>query len=296
MSISIENVSAGYGNKIIVRDIDISFSETGVYVIIGPNGSGKSTLLRITAGVLEPIRGDVLINGISIFKNHEVKRLIGYLPADLGLIRRLTLYENIKFFLELLGFNRDFIEERLAYLEAVLRINDILHLKVGGMSTGQRARAGLARSIAHDPKILVLDEPTRGLDVFFAKQVRELLRIVARDKVVVMTTHLIHEVLELGNYIVVLRGGRIIFRGTASEFRNVLVNKPLSIYIRTSTEVDEVFKSMNLEFEKRGYEDYVVKLPDLGHIPVVVRELVQHTSIIEFREDIDELVKSIYEG
>ena len=294
--IEVKDVSAGYRSKVIVKDVDLDLRGTGVFTIIGPNGSGKTTLLRVIAGVLKPYRGDVLIDGVSIYRDSEMKKVIGYMPADIGLLPRLTLYDNLRLFAELLGYSRDYLENRLEILKKYIPVDDILYMKAGTMSTGQKVRAGLIRALIHDPKILILDEPTRGLDAMFAKHVRALIQELARDRLVIMTTHLVHEVLELSNYVAVLQRGKLVFRGSIDEFRRALADKPVTLYVRTTTNVDDVLKNLGIEFTKRAFSDYIIKLPNLNVMPTLLRELSTSTNIVEFREDLDELVKALYEG
>ena len=295
-SVVVKGVSAGYKGKVVVKNIDLDVEGSGIFMIIGPNGSGKTTLLRVIAGVLKPYSGEVLVDGIPIHRNSEVKKIVGYMPADIGLLPRLTLYDNLRLFAELLGYSKSYVEERLEVLRKYIQVDDILYMKCGAMSTGQKVRAGFIRTLIHDPRILILDEPTRGLDVAFAKHVRSLIRELARDKLVIMTTHLIHEVLDMGRYVAVLQHGELVFKGSIDEFRKVLADKPVTLYVKTTTDVDEVLQSLNIEFIKRAYGDYIIKLPNLNALPTLIRELSTSTNIIEFREDLDELVKALYEG
>ena len=295
-TVEVKDVSAGYRYKVIVKDVNLSLRGTGVFTVIGPNGSGKTTLLRVVAGVLKPYKGDVLINNVSIYRDNEVKKIIGYMPADIGLLPKLTLYENLRLFAELLGYSRDYLENRLEVLKKYIPVDDILYMKAGTMSTGQKVRAGLIRALIHDPKVLILDEPTRGLDAVFAKHVRALIQELARDRLVIMTTHLLHEVLELNSYVVVLRCGELVFKGNIGEFRRLLADKPVTLYVRTTTDVDEILKNLGIKFTKRALGDYIIRLPNLSTMPTLLRELSVSTNIVELREDLDELVKALYGG
>ncbi|WP_338248711.1 ABC transporter ATP-binding protein [Pyrodictium abyssi] len=295
-TISVVGVAAGYRGKPVIRDVDVEFRGPGVHAIIGPNGSGKTTLLRVITGVIRPYRGDVLFDGRSIHREPEVKRLIGYMPAEIGLLPRLTLYENLETYLEILGYDRGFLEERLEALGRVLPLDDILHRMVGAMSTGQRVRAGLVRTLIHDPEVVVLDEPTRGLDIVLARQVREMLQDIARDRMVIMTTHLAHELLELSSHVTVMKSGRVLFSGSIDEFRRSLADRPVTLHIRTATPIDDVLENLGVEFQRKAYSYYIVRLPSLNEAPRLLTELPRHTGILELREDLDELVKALYEG
>jgi len=295
-SVVVRGVSAGYRGKVIVRNIDLDVEGPGVFMVIGPNGSGKSTLLRVIAGIVKPYSGEVTINGVPIYRRSEVKRVVGYMPADVGLLPRLTLYDNLRVFAELLGYGKRYVDERLEVLRKYIQVDDILYMRCGAMSTGQRVRAGLIRTLIHDPQIIILDEPTRGLDVAFARHVRSLIQELARDRLVIMTTHLIHEVLDMGGHIAVLRRGELVFRGSIDEFRRVLADKPVTLYVKTATDVDEVLQGLGVEFARRAYGDYMIRLPNIYALSRLLRELSAHTNIVEFREDLDEVVKMLYGG
>ncbi|ADM27581.1 ABC transporter related [Ignisphaera aggregans DSM 17230] len=292
----VRGVSAGYRDRAVVRNIDLDVEGPGIFMVIGPNGSGKSTLLRVIAGIVKPYSGEVIVNGVPIYRRSEVKRVVGYMPADIGLLPRLTLYDNLRVFAELLGYDKRYVDERLEVLRKYIQVDDILYMRCGAMSTGQRIRAGLIRTLIHDPQIVILDEPTRGLDVAFARDVRSLIQGLARDRLVIMTTHLVYEVLDMGRDIAVLRSGELVFRGSIDEFRRVLADKPVTLYVKTTTSVDEVLQSLDIEFVRRGYGDYIVRLPNIYTLSKLLRELSISTNIIEFREDLDELVKTLYGG
>lgn len=295
-SVVVRGVSAGYRGRAVVRNIDLDVEGPGIFMVIGPNGSGKSTLLRVIAGIVKPYSGEVFINGVSIHGGGEVKRVVGYMPADIGLLPRLTLHDNLRVFAELLGYDKRYVDERLEVLRKYIQVDDILYMRCGAMSTGQRIRAGLIRTLIHDPQIIILDEPTRGLDVAFARHVRSLIQGLAKDRLVIMTTHFVYEVLDMGRDIAVLQRGELVFRGGIDEFRRVLADKPVTLYVRTTTDVDEVLQSLNIEFVRRGYGDYIVRLPNIYILSKLLRELSISTNIIEFREDLDELVKTLYGG
>jgi len=295
-TVSAVSVWAGYRGKSVVKGVNFSTGSRGVYAVIGPNGSGKTTLLRVVAGVLEPYRGDVLIDDRSVFRDSEVKKVIGYMPADIGLLPRLTLFENLLLFLQLLGYGRDFLKRRLEELGKLIELEDILYAKCGSLSTGQRVRAGIARALIHDPEVVILDEPTRGLDAVHAKRVRALLRELSRSKLIVFTTHLIHEVLELSDWVAVMKGGKIVFSGSVSEFSAALSTKPVTVFVKTAYPIDDLLRDRGLEFEKKGFATYLVKLPRLSELPELLTRIALTAPILEVREDLDEVISALYGG
>ncbi len=216
------DVSAGYYGSCVLYDINVEFSK-GLHFIIGPNGSGKSTLLRVTSGILIPWKGDVLLNGYSIFRNPRLKRYIGYMPHGVGLLPHLTVRDNFLLYAELVGLtDRSFIKSRIQELCEIFKLWDIIDKRVAELSHGQRVRAGIARTLIHDPDVIILDEPTSGLDPYFAIEVLNLLSNISKSKVVIVTTHSLNDLRTCRHAsIVLLHRGKVMFKGNFSE----LVNK-----------------------------------------------------------------------
>jgi len=212
------DVCVGYCGCCVLYGINVDFCY-GLHFIIGPNGSGKSTLLRVIAGVLSPWRGDVLLNGDSIFRNPRLKRRIGYMPHGVGLLPHLTVRENFILYAELMGLtDRSFIRNRIEELCEIFKLWDIIDKKVNELSHGQRVRVGIARTLIHDPDVVVLDEPTAGLDPYFVIEILNIFTKLSKSKIVIITTHSFNDIKNCPHEtVVLLHRGRVVFRGKFSE-------------------------------------------------------------------------------
>lgn len=194
----------------------VSFEiEHGMFGLLGPNGAGKSTLMRIICGILEPSYGQITINGIDTReKREELQGLIGYLPQEFGLYENLTAWE----FLNYMGilkklYNRSNREERVNYVLNAVHMSSHRHEKLGSYSGGMKQRIGIAQILMHLPRILVVDEPTAGLDPRERIRFRNLLVELSRDRIVIFSTHIIEDVASSCNKVAVIRSGELVYLG-----------------------------------------------------------------------------------
>jgi ABC-2 type transport system ATP-binding protein/sodium transport system ATP-binding protein len=192
-----------------------------VYGLLGPNGAGKTTTLRMILGLLRPTAGHATIAGYSSSTHpDEVKRRVGLVSAAAGLYQWLSVREFLLFFTDLYGVPRLRGEESVAGLSQVLGLNELLTRRCATLSTGQKQRVQLARALVHDPPVLLLDEPTLGMDVFGSQTVVEYLgHLRATGKAVILTTHRLDEAERLCDRFGLLHRGRLVREGTLGELR-----------------------------------------------------------------------------
>ena len=218
--ITIKNITKTFGKKIAVDDISFC-AEPGVITgLIGGNGSGKSTTMRMIATLLKQDSGTIEINGIDTIKDPVgARKQIGILlGGDVSLYDRLTARENIMYFASLQNVNPADAEVRLNELSKLLGMEDFLDRRVAGFSRGMRQKVAFARSIIHDPDILLLDEPSTGLDINSIKDVQDfILFCKERKKTIILSTHNAHEMETLCDNIVFIEEGRIIADGKKEE-------------------------------------------------------------------------------
>ncbi len=192
-----------------------------IYGLLGPNGAGKTTTLRILSGLMRPTSGQVIINGIDAASDpHGVKRHIGFLTANTGLYQRLSPRELLPYFAELHGMDRETTRHRVEELIEWLGMRDFADLRCGALSTGQRQRTNIARALIGNPAILIMDEPTLGLDVLTNRVILEFIRRERQaGKAILLSTHYLDEAELLCDRIGLLHEGRLIIEGTMAELR-----------------------------------------------------------------------------
>ena len=189
--------------------------------LLGPNGAGKTTTLRMLYTLMQPESGRVLVDGIDPRERPgEVRRRLGVLPDARGVYKRLTARENIAYFGELHGIPAGTMAERIERLGAALGMHDFIDRRTEGFSQGQRTKTAIARALVHDPRNVVLDEPTNGLDVMTTRSLRQFLRdLRAEGRCVLFSSHIMQEVAALCDRIVVIAQGRVVADGTPDELR-----------------------------------------------------------------------------
>ncbi|HEY0505601.1 MAG TPA: ATP-binding cassette domain-containing protein [Lysobacter sp.] len=189
--------------------------------LLGPNGAGKTTTLRMLYTLMKPDAGQVLVDGIDAAAQPEaVRRALGVLPDARGVYKRLTARENIAYFGELQGLSAAQIAQRTQVLADALQMHDILDRQTEGFSQGQRTKTAIARALVHDPKNVILDEPTNGLDVMTTRAMRAFLqRLRAEGRCVIFSSHIMQEVAALCDRIVIVARGQVVAAGTADELR-----------------------------------------------------------------------------
>jgi multidrug efflux pump subunit AcrB/ABC-type multidrug transport system ATPase subunit len=200
---------------------------TGMFGLLGPNGAGKSTLMRMICGILEPSYGQITINGFdSREKREELQGLIGYLPQEFGIYENLTAWE----FLNYMGilkrlYDRRLREERVEYVLGAVHMTGHKHEKLGSYSGGMKQRIGIAQILMHLPRILVVDEPTAGLDPRERIRFRNLLVELSRDRIVLFSTHIIEDVASSCNKVAVLKNGEVVYLGEPVEMAHIATDK-----------------------------------------------------------------------
>ena len=215
----------GKGKKaapvIAVDDVSFTAHDGQITGLLGPNGAGKTTTMRMLYTLMQPEAGRVLVDGIDVGRDAKaVRRSLGVLPDARGVYKRLTARENIAYFGELHGLNAAQVAERTRVLAAALQMEDVLDRQCEGFSQGQRTKTAIARALVHDPKNVILDEPTNGLDVMTTRGLREFLKqLRAEGRCVIFSSHIMQEVAALCDRIVIIANGRVMAEGTPEDLR-----------------------------------------------------------------------------
>ena len=210
--IEIKNLHKAFGKVIAVDDVSFQARDGEITGLLGPNGAGKTTTLRCLYTLMAPNKGQILVDGIDASADpRAVRRQLGVLPDARGLYKRLTARENIAYFGQLHGLDDATIRSRTEAAITGLDMRDIIDRRTEGFSQGQRVKTAIARALIHDPKNVILDEPTNGLDVMATRSMREFLkRLKAEGRCVLFSSHIMQEVAALCDRIVVIAKGRVV--------------------------------------------------------------------------------------
>ena len=219
--IEVRNLHKRFGSVVAVEDVSFRAADGVVTGLLGPNGAGKTTTLRMLTTLIAPDRGEALVDGVSVAADPVgARRRIGVLPDARGLYPRLTAREHVRFAGELHGLSRESLTARIDSLLDLLDMRGIEHRRAEGFSHGERVKVALARALVHEPRNVMLDEPTNGLDVMSTRAVRDLVRRLRdQGKCVLFSSHVMQEVSALCDRIVIIARGRVLADGTPDEIR-----------------------------------------------------------------------------
>ncbi|MHA1973129.1 MAG: ATP-binding cassette domain-containing protein [Candidatus Hodarchaeales archaeon] len=246
MNISVNNLTKKYGTQRAVDNISFEVKTGEILGFLGPNGAGKTTTMKIITCFMAPSDGEVKVGDYSIFDDSEkIKRKIGYLPEDNPLYEDMLVLEYLEFVAELQGVPKEKIEKRIIEMVELTGLNVEKHKKISELSKGYKQRVGLAQAMIHDPDILVLDEPTTGLDPNQIVEIRKLIRELGREKTVILSTHILPEVEATCDRILIINDGKIVADGTSEILRKQAQGQEvLKIQISEAQNQDDVISEL----------------------------------------------------
>lgn len=219
--IDARGLSKYFDRLLAVDNLSLEVHRGEVLGFLGPNGAGKSTTMRMITGYLTPDSGTVRIGGVGLDEDPKaLKKLIGFLPEGAPAYEDMTVRSFLRFIGEIRELERTYLQERLSYVVEKTSLQSVLHQPIETLSKGFKRRVGLAQAILHDPQVLIMDEPTDGLDPNQKRDVRELIKTMAKDKAIIISTHILEEVEAICNRVVVISGGKVVGRYGAEEFCN----------------------------------------------------------------------------
>lgn len=219
--IQVQGLSKSFGKVRAVQNVSFSASDGEITGLLGPNGAGKSTTLRMLYTLLKPESGSAQVDGFDVRESPlEVQKRIGVLADARGLYPRLTSRENIRYYGRLHGLEGEALEKQINSLMTLLDMQPIADRRTEGFSTGERLKVAIARTLVHDPKNVLLDEPTNGLDVMSTRAMRQFIqRLRHEGKCVLFTSHIMQEVAALCDRIVIISRGEVAAHGTPEDLR-----------------------------------------------------------------------------
>lgn len=217
MEIVIKDLNKVYGRKPALKNVSLNIDK-GMFGLLGRNGAGKTTLMKILVSLLPKTSGEVRLCGVNVEESKKVREMVGYLPQEFSMYPNMTVYEAMDYLGVLSGLGKSERKKRIPSLLRKVNLYDARSKKVKALSGGMKRRLGIAQAILHDPKIIIVDEPTAGLDPEERVRFRNLLGEIAEDRIVILSTHIVGDVEATCEKIAVLNEGEILYQGTTSDF------------------------------------------------------------------------------
>jgi sodium transport system ATP-binding protein len=213
-----------------VNDVSFECKPGRIFSLLGPNGAGKTTTLRMLSTMVVPTRGTIEICGIDIAKNpNEARKKIGFLTGSTGLYERLTPDEVLKYFADLHDVSKEDFEKRKEHYYSLMNMHDFRSKKIGQLSTGMKQKVSIARTMIHNPDVVVFDEPTSGLDVITSENIITLIRNCKEEKkTVIFSSHIMTEVDLLCDDLAIINKGKVVFEGSMEQFRTGMKSETLT--------------------------------------------------------------------
>lgn len=238
MSIRIQHLTKEYNGQRAVDQISLTVKPGEIVGFLGPNGAGKSTTMKITTGYLSPTDGTVEVNGFDVrTQPMDVRRSVGYLPEHNPLYLDLYVKEYLRFAGSLHGLKSSALTQQIAAMIDLVGLGREQHKRIGQLSKGYRQRVGLAQALLHNPPVLILDEPTTGLDPNQLAEIRQVIREAGRNKTLLFSTHIMQEVEAVCDRVVIINRGKIVADGPLSQLRNASTGDKLVVVAEFESEL-----------------------------------------------------------
>ena len=298
--ITLDNVSKFYGEVLGVNRVHLSIPP-GITSLVGPNGAGKTTLMNLMTGLIQPTRGTIRILGHATDEPETLFKLVGYSTQFDSFPKGLSGYQFLYLYLKLFGYDSRHADE-LAW-RAIERANltEAAHRKVAAYSKGMRQRIRLAQALAHNPRVLILDEPLNGLDPLARAEMIAMFRSLAAEGChVIISSHILHEVDIISDQVILLSNGYVVAEGQIQDVRNEIREQPAQILIRCDHQRQLASKLIEsgLAIEVRMHEDsrgLLIKTADADHFYLALNQLVKSGIDVESVIPADDDVNSVYE-
>lgn len=255
MEIVIDNLSKRYGKKEAIKNLSLKIP-SGMYGLLGRNGAGKTSLTQILAALSVPTNGDIWLNGVSIKETAKIREMVGYLPQDFSMYRSMTVLGAMDYLGLLSDIPKEIRKERIDELLEKVNLKDNARTKIKALSGGMKRRLGIAQALLHNPQILIVDEPTAGLDPEERIRFRNLLSDFADDRIVLLSTHIASDIESICDGVAVLNDGRLLFHGSTEELIRQADGK---VYLITASKeldrhIKEKYVCLNMSNTRTGIQ------------------------------------------
>ena len=253
------NVTKSYKHKNANENINLVL-ETGVYGLLGPNGAGKSTLMKQIVTVTSPTSGKILYNGKDIKSlDDEYRAIVGYLPQDFDAYKNFKAKDFLMYMAALKGMDKETSKKRVDELLKLVGLSEVSNKLVSKFSGGMKRRVGIAQALLNNPKVLILDEPTAGLDPQERTRFRNLLSQIGRDTIVILSTHIISDIESVAKETIMIKDGKVLLQGTHREILKDMEGKVYSLDTNDENLVSEIQNKYKVLSINRGIENISIR-------------------------------------
>lgn len=288
MDLVLDNLTKEFGGFVAVDHINITMTN-GVYGLLGVNGAGKTTLMRMLCTLLTPTDGNIYCNGKDIFKmDGEYRSLLGYLPQDFGFYPEFTVKDYLLYIATIKGIRPVVARKRTKELIAKVGLTKVADKKLKKLSGGMKRRAGIAQAMLNNPKILILDEPTAGLDPNERIRFRNLISELSEERLVLLSTHIVSDIEYIANEILMMKDGTIVNKGTLDGIINSMPEKVWTCLVQQQSvsEITKRYKVSNMKSEHYGVDLRIISAEKPCESAVCVRPSLEDVFLYYFGEKV----------
>jgi len=278
-TLELTNVNSGYSRRPILHSVTFKAGESAIYVVLGPNGAGKTTLFRTIAGILEPYSGEVLFDRENLSHSKEVRKRINYLSHYNAIPEEMTVRNALKFYASIEGGS---VEEVLS----LLKLEELKDSKVSDLSQGQKKRVSIAKVFLRERDLYLLDEPTSNLDPGVSKEIRDILLRIAKDKIVLYSSHNLYEARDVGTNLILIKDGTIGYYGKISDLKS----KEYRVGIKASTDITKI---IDAKLGEGGY--YVLSVTTPEEAGLALKKLVEAGILVTEMRQLDNPLQELFE-
>ncbi len=255
MELYINKISKHYKNNIAVDRISLKLQK-GVYGLLGANGAGKTTLMRMMCGILKPTSGTITFNDVDVLEE-KYREELGYLPQDFGYYPEFTAYNFMMYMASLKGLSKTQAQVRTHTLLEIVSLSTLSQKKIKTFSGGMKQRLGIAQALINDPKILILDEPTAGLDPKERVHFRNLISTLGNDRIVLLSTHIVSDIEHIADTILLMKNGQLIHKGNLNDIIKVIENNVFECFVDSKTAKTLISKYPIINVRQEGENTFL---------------------------------------